>query len=286
MNRLLRAEIHRLFQNFVFRICLIFSAGLAIFIVFMRWYDVKKNQEIYEQLGTQYSNIDGLIFVGTLFLIYAVSVLIGIFVGTEYSDGTIRNKIIVGHRRKNIYFTKFVVCLSANFMIQMVFIVIVLVMGHFLLGGTTFGLQEILKFTATDLMASFALSTILLLISMSVQSKATGSVVGLLVTIVLFFSAMYIQNRLNEPEYYDGYSWVEEDTGEEITVEPEKNTQYLEGTKREIYEFMNDLLPVSQMYRVASFQSDHLGLLITYDFILIIISTGAGILIFEKKNLK
>ena len=40
------------------------------------------------------------------------------FIGTEFSDGTMRNKLIVGHRRREIYFTNFLTCaLSGIFLI-------------------------------------------------------------------------------------------------------------------------------------------------------------------------
>ncbi len=65
-----------------------------------------------------------------------------------------------------------------------------------------------------------------------------------------------------------------------------KNTKYLSGTKREVYEFMNDFLPISQLYQVAMNVSDNLMLIIIYDCIIIIASMGIGVTIFKKKDLK
>ena len=85
MNKLLSAEFVRLFKSFIFKLGLLFSAGLGVFIVVMRRLDVKAHPDVYAKLGVEYSNADGLIFVGGFYLIFAATVFVGIFVGTEYS---------------------------------------------------------------------------------------------------------------------------------------------------------------------------------------------------------
>ena len=284
MNKLLSAEFMRLYKSFVFKLCLIFSAGLGIFTVIIRWLDIRKHADTYAQLSVEYRNADGLIFVGSLYMIFAVAVFVSIFVGTEYSDGTIRNKLTIGHKRSKIYFSKLIVCAAVTFTINILYIVVVLLFGNILIGGTTMSIVKILSFTATCSTAIIAL--ILLLLSMSIQNKAAGAVTCLIVTLVMMFAALTIYQRLNAPEYYDAYSFVNEDTGKTISVDKEKNTKYLSGTKREVYEFMNDFLPVSQLYQVAMNVSDNLMLIIIYDCIIIIASTGIGVTIFKKKDLK
>lgn len=64
MNKLLSAEFMRLYKSFVFKLCLIFSAGLGIFTVIIRWLDIRKHADTYAQLSVEYLNADGLIFVG------------------------------------------------------------------------------------------------------------------------------------------------------------------------------------------------------------------------------
>lgn len=286
MNKLLSAEFVRLFKSFVFRLCVLFSAGLGIFCVVMRWIDVKKHADLYAQLGAEYSNADGLLFVGGLYLIFAIAVFIGIFVGTEYSDGTIRNKLTVGHTRSDIYFSKLIVCAVADIILHILYIFVVWGLGQLLINGTTLSTKEIITFTAAGTVVMLAMTALLLLISMSIQSKAAGSVVCLLVTIIMLFATMFIDQRLSAPEYYDAYTYTDESTGEDIYVEKEKNTKYLTGTKRQVYEFLNDFLPISQLYQIVASDSIDFGVTVMYDCILIFITTGAGILIFKKKNLK
>lgn len=286
MNKLLSAELVRLLKSLVFRLSLLFSAGLGIFVVLMRWSDVKMNPEAYAKMGVEYRNADGLIFVGGLYLIFAIAVFIGIFVGTEYSDGTIRNKLTAGHTRGCIYLSKLIVCAVADIMMHILYIVVVLVLGSLLIGGTTMKATEILIFSLAGIMAVLAMTALLLLFSMSIQSKAAGAVVCLLSTIILLFAALTIYQRLEAPEYYDGYTYTDEDTGEIIEVEREKNPRYLTGTKKEVYKFLNDFIPASQLYQICMNLSDNLGRIAIYDCVIVLVTTGAGVVIFQKRNLK
>lgn len=285
MNKLVSAEFSRLLKSLVFKLCLMFSAGFGIFFVLMRWTDIKQNPDTYASLSADYSSADGLIFAGGLYLIFAVAVFISIFVGTEYSDGTIRNKLTAGHTRRNIYFSKLIVCATAGFTIHILYILTVLVFGNIML-GITMATADILSFTAVSVTAILALAAFLLLCSMSIQSKASGAVTALLTTLIMLFAALTIAQRLAEPEYYEPYSFTDGNTGETIQMGKEKNPHYLTGTKRKVYEFFNNFLPVSQLYQVVSNIPDNLHFIVIYDCLIFIASTGAGIIIFRKKNLK
>lgn len=69
MRKLLSAEFSRLLHSLVFRLCLLFSAGLAVFSTTMRWLDIRENAELYAKLSVDYRNADGLVFIGGLYLI-------------------------------------------------------------------------------------------------------------------------------------------------------------------------------------------------------------------------
>ncbi|MCI8293411.1 MAG: ABC transporter permease subunit [Hespellia sp.] len=286
MNKLLSAEFERLFKSFVFRLGMLFSTGLAVFVVTMRWMDVRKNAETYASLSIKYSNADGLIFVGGLYIIFVIAVFVGIFVGTEYSDGTIRNKITAGHTRGCIYLSKWIVCAVTTIMIHLLYICLVLLLGNLLIGGTTLSARQLLGFGAASTTAVVALVSFLLFFSMCIQSKAVGSVICLLSTIIMLFTSLTIAQKLEEPEFFDAYQYVDEETHEMVSVEQERNPYYLTGTKRKVYEFLNDFLSVSQLYQIAMNRSDRLGFIILYDCIIVIGANCLGMIVFQKKDVK
>ena len=54
--------------------------------------------------------LDSVIFAFLFIIGIVMSVLTSLFIGTDYSDGTIRNKIIIGQSRNSIYAANLVTC--------------------------------------------------------------------------------------------------------------------------------------------------------------------------------
>lgn len=247
--------------------------------------DIQKYPEEYAKLSIEYSSADELMFIGALYLLFAAAALVGIFVGTEYADGTIRNKLVVGHNRPTIYLSNLIACAVANEIVLLSHIAAVWIFGKLLL-TVEMSVKEILSFVLLEFLSFLALTAVFVLFAMLIQSKAASSVAVLILSIILLFATLTIQNKLDAPEYYDGYTYTNEETGEVIEQEREKNPNYLTGTKRQVYVFLNDFLPSSQIYQVAMQKSDHAGRMVGYAGLLLLASTGAGIIVFRKKDLK
>lgn len=286
MSKLLNANFARLWKSRIFWLGMLFSAGLSVFFILMRYIDIEQHQEVYATLNESYKNADELIFIGGIIIIFAAAVFIGIFVGTEYSDGTLRNKLIIGHSRSSIYISNLITCIATDIMMHLTYIIITLLLGKLILDISVLTFKKILLLTLIGTAAMIAVSSILVMISMLIHSKSAGAVAILIATIVMFMSTVTIADRLSAPEYYEGYSYIDEDTGEKIDVEREKNTHYPTGTKRKVYEFLNDFLPTSQLYKAASLDSSKPDIALIYDGIILLITTTAGIAVFRRKNLK
>lgn len=286
MSKLLRSNFARLWKSRIFWLGMLFSAGLSALLVIARYEDIKRYSEIYAVQDAIYRNADGLIFMGGLFLIFASAVFTGVFVGTEYSDGTLRNKLIIGHSRSSIYISNLIVCTTAGIIMHLTYIIITMLLGNLFLEDSALTFKKILLLTLMGTAAMIAVSSLLVMMSMLIHSKSTGSVVILISTMLMLFATMNISDRLSAPEYYDIYESVDENTGRPIEVKKEKNSHYLTGTKRKVYEFLDDFLPTSQLYKSASLDSSKLDIALIYDGIIILITTTAGIAVFRRKNLK
>ena len=239
MSKLLNANFARLWKSRIFWLGMLFSAGLSVFFILMKYINIEQYQEVYANLDESYKNADKLIFIGGIIIIFAAAVFIGIFIGTEYSDGTLRNKLIIGHSRSSIYISNLIVCTTAGIIMHLTYIITTILLGNLLLEDSTLTFKKILLLTLMGTAAMIAASSLLVMISMLIHSKSAGAVAILIAAIVMFMATVTIADRLSAPEYYEGYSYIDEDTGEKIDVEREKNTHYPTGTKRKVYEFLS-----------------------------------------------
>ena len=116
------------------------------------------------------------------------------------------------------------------------------------------------------------------------QSKAHSATVCILLAFALLIFGFYITSALNEPEYYEAYSA----TVDGITVsEPEEsNPHYVSGTKRQVYEFLQEFTPGGQLFQVANMDAEHPARLALYSSAILLLSTCCGIVVFRRKDLK
>lgn len=129
-----------------------------------------------------------------------------------------------------------------------------------------------------------AFSAIFILIAMLWQNKAYAVAGCILVTFFLLFMGIHIVSSLNEPEYYSAYSYTE--NGITVQEDESKNPNYLSGTKRKVYEFLNDFTPGGQLFQIGNMKVEKPLRLGLYDGIIIIAATGCGMFIFSRKDLK
>ena len=100
MIKLLSSGFCRVLRSKLFWLINIFCAGYGIL---MRINIIR--QETY--FGTEMP-LDMAFFAIAVFIGIAIAVFASIFVGTDYSDGTIRNKIAAGHKRSVIYLSNLI----------------------------------------------------------------------------------------------------------------------------------------------------------------------------------
>lgn len=282
MSRLLRANFTRLWKNRIFWCCIIVMAGLALFA-------------IYASSSNKLFNIAQSYFSCNMLIIIVEAVFMGIFIGTEYSDGVIRNKFVVGHSRAGIYFSNFFTCLTAELILYFVWIAVI-----FLSGGYQLFKQEtkhILMLLFVSIAAAAAQAAIYLFIGMLIHKRAIGVVVMMVAALASIQIAEEIRNRLEEPKYYTGNFIQIDDDGavQEAYSKGEKNPRYLTGTKRKIYETAERVLPSCQLYLINNWQitvksekdpMEHAEFFPLYSICVLIAVSGGGIFLFSRKDLK
>lgn len=276
MHRLLRANFSRLLKNKLFWILMsieLFMGGLFPVLHYMDNIDEKSAW-----------TMDSTIFIYSLFVPLMFSLLTALFIGSDYSDGTMRNKLIAGQVRRNIYTANLVVNMEAAFLLCFAFWISHICIGTPLLGWFVSDAKKILGYLLVTLAMVAACVAIFTLISMLCSNKAYSVAGCILIIFMLLFVGVRITAALNEPEMYDAYSYMSE--GVTVQEDETPNPNYVSGVKRQIYNFLNEFLPGGQMIKLSNMNAEHLGRYAVYDGIIFASVTGCGILSFRRKDLK
>lgn len=303
MSRLLSANFIRLKKSKIFWIGIIFMFGFGLILPISQYMDDKRWHAIDPLYGG--TPLDS-VFLGYALVIGIVcAVFSSLFLGTEYSNGTIRNKLIVGRTRGTIYFSNLVVNIAVSLLMCICYLIPICAVGIPLLGTMQTDLIIVIKIILVSIMMTIAFSSVVTMISMINQNKAVTAIINVVLVFCLLFASTIISVRLNQPEFYQ---WTSEENGVE-TVQYEKNSYYVSGTKRDVYEFLNDFLPSSQALRIVNmsdvnaltideinsgyesdseddYLADGFGRLPLYSGIITIVTTGIGVFIFRKKDIK
>ena len=183
MSKLLYANFFRLWRNRLFQIGLGFMFFAGGFLVYQQ----------YRQLVGYGINVklDSTMFGYTIMIGVISSIFCSLFVSTDYNDGTIRNKVIAGSRRAEIYIANLIVNIVASFLLCFSYILANIVIGIPLIGTLETPLPKALLILAGSLLTVIAFCAVFTMISLLIQSKAIAPVV----CIVAMFLSISIRER-------------------------------------------------------------------------------------------
>lgn len=272
MHNLLKANFSRLKKDKVFWMGMAFMFCAGLFGVVQRF----KNEPTAPP--------DQLLFLFPVLIGIVSAAFCSLFIGTEYSDGTIRNKLIAGHTRSAIYLSGFIACAFAGILMCLSYLAAVAALGVPLLGLVAMNMQAVFILLLLGLLTVIASTALFTLLCMLNQNKASAAVLCILMVIALLVLSSAINARLDAPEYFEGYTMT--DSSGQVTSQKMLNPQYLTGTQREVHQFFLDFLPTGQAIEIATLSTPHLYLMPLYSVFITIASTACGVLCFRKKDLK
>lgn len=275
MNKLLRSNFSRLWKNKLFWLEIVFMFGLGVFITVAQHFDMVN----YDTLNYFDDNL--LVYVA--FIGCFAAVFCSIFTGTDYSDGTIRNKLVVGHLRSSIYLSNWLTSVAAAMIMTASFLLSYCTLGYFLLESPIATTNKMVILVLISMFTIIAYVSLFHMLSMLITKKSASAVLCLLVFFGLLMLAIMIQGRLEEPEYISGYTLTVNGVEQ---IEPKLNPRYLKPAARKVYQFFSDLLPTGQSVAITTYRVVHPYLMMVYSAVISVATTVFGIFSFRKKDLK
>lgn len=276
MQKLMNANMFHLRKNKLFLI--IIASMLAFNLVNV----LNGVRQIRQAMGEFGYTLDHYFFGFLPLAGVFIGSFISLFQGAEYSDGTLRNKLVVGHTRTHTYLAAFMTnCIAAAAIILAAFLISLV--GVPALGWLKIGALELVTYCITSLLMAIVWAALFTALCMLVPNKAYSVAICLLVWLAITFIGSHFYNALCEPEMQTGAIV----TANGIQMgEPIPNPEYIGGIKRKVYEYLVDLFPSSQGIAMSNLNAAHLIRMMLNSILLTLVITIAGIAGFKKKDLK
>lgn len=279
MNKLLRANFLHLRKNRYF----------WLGIVIMIFYSITYSFGQYRNMKRYDTDVPlEVVFFGSHVMIgVLIAAFCSMFTGTEYSDGTIRNKLIVGCCRRDIYITNFITCTVAGVLMNFAYMFTSSLIGIPLFGLFDMKWYEVIVYMLNGVLMTAALASIFSMLSMLNQNKSLVAIISVVSMFGLIFLTIYITMKLGAPEFMEGVSNVITN-GDTITqtIEMIPNPNYLTPSQRNVYEFIFNFLPTGQGVQISNVEIGSPLEIGIYSVIITVIMNIIGIAGFRRKDLK
>ena len=275
MRKLITASFSRLWKEKLFWLVFAF---MSIGSVCYNWigYNEINNPRIY---------VKDILFCMLPVSSFVFALFISMRLGTEFEEHTIRNKLIVGYSRTQVYFSEYLTCMAAS----------IILLAVMLLCSSLFGLFLSLEFLSdwTDIaflvfgcvLMALVFSAMFVGICMNVGSKAASLVASIVFLFAILLLASFCINALEEPlmAYTNVIISVEDGVQFGDLVE---NPAYVDGTQRMIYELIADILPTGQAIQMNNLEFERSARWPVFSLIMLIIATVAGYIPFRKRDIR
>ncbi len=290
MSNLLSANFNRLFKKKLFWVLAVVLLAYSFIATYDNALQIVAEPELFQNRSPESICFDE----GPIVLAIIIPVFVSLFLGTEFSDGTMRNKIIVGSRRGQIYLANFITVSAASLVFCAAWHIGAL-SALPVLGLWDAGVFGWLILVLKSALFCVAFSAILCLISHIITNKAAVALFEIIFALAILMAGSYLYNELLEPEIISsGVTITSDENGNNIMqpMEPHPNPYYVAEPQRSVYKKVLNTLPSGQailLANVADSDSEQLDLPLyscCASAAIIAVFTAAGTIVFRKKDLK
>lgn len=304
MRNLLSANFSRLWHSVWFWLCGLGMLGYTLWEIsqLYKFRDNALNVWGLEQADFATPRVGDC----SLLLLIAMAVLCPLFLNSDYHDGTIRNKLVVGRTRVQVYLANYLTMLAAALLYTLLYEAVTLLVIACAIPENLWNAWAIAMKLAGLLPFILSVAALFTLLGQLVRSRGVTVLSILLVVLLLWLPRQQFQ-RLCEPEEETllggAEAFVEVDEkgephqfywrdGQRITeedLETVPNPRYLAAPLRTVYTFLLNFLPGGQAFQLSESIEVEGGsgpLMAIYGLLLSTLATGLGLLAFRRKDLK
>lgn len=242
----------------------------------------------------------------SLLLLIAMAVLCPLFLNSDFHDGTIRNKLVVGRTRAQVYLANYLTMLAAALLYTLLYEAVLLLAIGFTVPENLWNAQAVTIKLVGLMPFIFSVAALFTLLGQLVRSRGV-TVLSILLMVLLLWLPRQQFDRLCEPEEKTLLGGAEvfvevDETGEphqfywrdgqriaEEDLETVPNPRYLAAPLRTVYTFLLNFLPGGQAFQLSDSIDVEGGsgpLMAAYGLLLSMLATGAGLLAFRRMDLK
>ena len=301
MSRLLWANFARLFRSVWFWACGLLMLGYSL------WQAAELLSWAHNGpwAGERVDYISGRVGDFTVPMLILLPVLCALFLGAEYQNNTIRNKIITGYRRGQVYIANLFTVLAAALMYAGAHVLVTMAAGLLIRTQDWNAGEYALRLLCCQpfILAVAALSVML---SMLIRLRALP-VLAILLAAALLWLPQRLHMRLSSgPENVvtEGvYSVETRDSSGEVSVsywiddkevawedlERVPNPRYVAEPRRSVYYFLMEALPGGQAFYLSDslpMERGSFSEMAACSLALAAACTALGLAVFKRKDLK
>ena len=241
MSKLVSANFSRLLRNEFFWIGLALVVGIAAFIAIDF---VQAHPMCRETISHETKSV---CFKYTPVIAAIIALFAGLFVGEEYSNKTIRNKIASGYSKKEIYRANWLVCTAVGSLFYLVFFLMIalpIAPWKELVKYHANVVAEFMRSALVNLFAILSLVSIVVFVAMFVKNRIIGVVATLGCVLLLFLASELMFEGIRETQFESVFN-------EELGFAMEMaNPEYNGGIVRGIVQTVMDVQPFGQILQV------------------------------------
>lgn len=282
MLKLLRSNFSRAIKSKSMWISLAVQACVLIGLIIITVIQQKSDPSISPVASDEF-----LLMIYSFFGFPLQGILIAVFgcqhIGADYANGTIRNKLIMGHSRSSIYIANFITVAVFALLLNIVGMLVVCAVGIPIFGPFKKSATLIAWIIIDGAAVMLVYAALITLVSMLSKSTTTSIVICLLTLVIATFVFLSISFKATQPDMIPETYFNELGELVEVMVpNPERPKPQIKA----LCQFCLDFFPSGQILQIGKGVKFHDWQMLLYSLGIIAATNVGGCIIFKRYDLK